>query len=100
MILEEIRKLARQQKIKYYQQYTKNDLAKLLNLAIEPTTRIKSCVKRPICLTNIESGEKMICKSIYKCAQFLNKNLGSINHYLKTGHVLKLNHQSYTLSYV
>ena len=100
MILEDMRKIAIQNNIKYNRTYKKVDLARILNINVEPTVRIKSAAKRPIRITNIDNGDEIVCKTIYKCGQTLNKNPGSISHYVKTGHVLKIEDNSYKLSYV
>ena len=106
MNLEEMRKLAGLRKIKNNRRYSKIELARLLNLDIKEVCQHipkQTFLKRPareICITNINTGETHHIKSISKCARFLHKNPGSIQHFLTTGNVLHIDDMSYRLSYV
>ena len=101
-----MRKLAGLRKIKNNRKYSKIDLANLLNLDIKEVCQNipkQTYLKRPareICVTNVNTGNEITCKSIYKCGQILNKNPGSIHHFLTTGNVLFIDDNSFKLSYV
>ena len=66
MILEDMRKIAIQNNIKYNRTYKKADLARILNINVEPTVRIKSAAKRPIRITNLDNGDEIVCKTVCK----------------------------------
>ena len=105
MHLVELRKMAKEQGIKYICKQSKLDLAKNLgldpNIVCAPINK-QSYFKRPskeIYITNINTGEKVICTSMYKCGKLLNKNCGSIYHFLTTGNALKIGDDYLKITY-
>ena len=105
MKLSQLRKIASEQKIKYYCKYSKKDLSKILNLDTENDVCIprQENFKRPprkIKVENLTTGETVICGSKYKCGLLLKKNTGSIYHFISTGNILKIDGESFKLKYL
>ena len=92
---QELRKAASEKKIKYYYKLSKVELVKALNL--DETIVCKPSKAKEVLITyfpsnsKVEGGEakKLMCKSMYQCSKLLNKKIGSMQHYLRTGTPLK-----------
>ena len=85
---------------KKFVKFSKIELAEMLgldfNMISERSARKPS---KPICVTNLATNEKTICQSFSKCEKFLDKNSGSIYHFLTSGHILKKYCESFHLTY-
>ena len=83
MTLQEIRKRAVGKKIKNYMKLSKTDLVKKLNL--DEKIVCKPSNAKGVLITNLDTQAVTRCKSIYQCSKILEKNHGSIHHFLKCG---------------
>ena len=86
MTVRELRKIVSEKKIKYYVKLTKVELVKALNL--DETIVYKPSKAKEVLITYLDSKKILRCKSMYQCSKLLNKNIGSIHHYLTAGTVL------------
>ena len=86
MTVQELRKMAAEKKIKYYLKLSKVELVKALNL--DETIVCKPSNAKEVLITYLDTKKILRCKSMYQCSKLLNKNIGSIDHYLRAGTVL------------
>ena len=83
MTVRELRKMAAEKKIKYYVKLSKVELVKALNL--DETIICKPSNAKEVLITYSDTKIILRCKSMYRCSKLLNKNIGSIHHYLTAG---------------
>ena len=100
--IRELRLIARRKNIKYFNNYTKNQLEEMLGLEIsEPNEKYEKCCREkmknpiPIIVKNKETGEIFKFKSIISAARNFDKNAGSIKYRINTKKDLKFNGQSF-----
>ena len=97
MKVEILRQIASKQGIKYYGKYNKSELAKILGIDISNDTRKANKNSIPVYMTNLDTGKKIICSSIYQCAKLMDKTPSLISYYLKTGKTIKGNIDNYKI---
>ena len=100
--IKELHFIAREKNIKYYSDYTKNQLEEMLGLEIsEPNEKYEKCCREkipipiPIIVINKTTGEILKFKSITSVAKNFNKNPGSIKYRINIKKDLKFNRQSF-----
>ena len=100
--MKQLRDVAKEKKLKYYKNYRKNELEKILGLEIsKPNEKFeKYCrekIKKPtqIIIINKETGEIFNFKSLYSAGKNFNLNAESIKYRIKTKKDLKINDQTF-----
>ena len=104
--ISQLREIAKSRKIKYYNNYNKNELEKMLGLEItKPNEKYeKYCrgkINKPISIIikYKETGEIFNFKSLYSSAKNFNLNAESIKYIIKTKKDFKNNGKTFTISF-
>ena len=80
MTIRELKKMARDQKIKYYSRLSKIELVKALNLDEKLV-----CKPKEVLITNVDTQVVTKYKNMHQCSKALGTYFGSIHHHLTCG---------------
>ena len=92
MLVSELRKLAKNNGIKYYAKYSKEKLAEIFDIDVSNDKK-----SIPVQVVNLDTNDIKEFQSIYKCSKMIGKKQGSLSYFLKSGNCFKIDGISYKI---
>ena len=92
MLASELRELAKNNGIKYFARYRKDELAKMFDIDVSDDKRSMS-----VQIVNLDTGDIKEFQSIYKCGKTIGKKRGSLSYFLKNAKCFKIDGVSYKI---